>query len=357
MSIKYKLILLFIAVICAASLPLSFFTLALQENEKIRQIQHQGEVNSLILARSAASLVLMNGGDLYSSRVDAADMISRYKLFSGDGLIFADVVLISSRQGAAPSVLSSIGFSPHGRSVIAFPSASDNSGFREISVPGEGLCYEFVSREPVSRVYSCAARMIYSENDMTSSIRRIRRIVIGCTFGAVLLVCLMGLAFSRLISRPAEDMIEGVRQLESGNYDINIKARSHDELGRLAVTFNHLARILHLQITELRKSNVQLKKIDQMKDEFMANISHELRSPLYGMIGIAESLSAGSDGEMNPDAVHDLSLIVHSGKRLSSLVNDLLDFSKIQHRDLSIAHEPVDMYSISQHAVMMLAPS
>ena len=81
------------------------------------------------------------------------------------------------------------------------------------------------------------------------------------------------------------------------------------------------------------RASSELKKVDRLKDEFLANTSHELRTPLHGIIGITESILQGATGGIS-DATHDnLRLVSASGRRLSNLVNDILDFSKLQHGD------------------------
>jgi len=138
--------------------------------------------------------------------------------------------------------------------------------------------------------------------------------------------------------------------------DYLIPVRSRDEFGRLAMTFNHLARIVRLEIDQLVAANRELTRLDKLKDEFLANMSHELRSPLYGIIGMTESLIKGAAGPMGEAAAHDLSLIFKSGKRLSHLVNDILDFSRLKHRDISLRAEPVDLRSLVQLVVSVSAP-
>lgn len=90
----------------------------------------------------------------------------------------------------------------------------------------------------------------------------------------------------------------------------------------------------------------RLRQIDKLKDEFLANTSHELRTPLNGMIGLAESLKGGYYGELPEPAKLDLDLIVSSGKRLSHLINDILNFSLIKKGQLIIHPAPVDLHAL-----------
>ncbi|WP_282124130.1 tetratricopeptide repeat protein [Algibacter mikhailovii] len=100
--------------------------------------------------------------------------------------------------------------------------------------------------------------------------------------------------------------------------------------------------------TELEKQRViELEKIDKLKDEFLANTSHELRTPLNGIIGLSESLKDGSAGKLSKQALENLDMIVSSGKRLTTLVNDLLDFSKLKHKDLTLSRSPIDIYVLT----------
>ncbi len=86
-----------------------------------------------------------------------------------------------------------------------------------------------------------------------------------------------------------------------------------------------------------------LKQADKLKDEFLANTTHELHTPLNGIIGIAESLLAGAAGRLEEEIKKNLSLIAVSGRRLSSLVNDILDFSKITGKELKLQFRPLNL--------------
>ncbi|MBD0831711.1 tetratricopeptide repeat protein [Aestuariibaculum sediminum] len=105
---------------------------------------------------------------------------------------------------------------------------------------------------------------------------------------------------------------------------------------------------LEQQKTEFEKQRVaKLERIDELKDQFLANTSHELRTPLNGIIGLSESLKDGAAGALPLKAIENLDMIVNSGKRLSNLVNDILDFSKLRNSDLQLSIKPVDLYAIT----------
>jgi signal transduction histidine kinase len=100
------------------------------------------------------------------------------------------------------------------------------------------------------------------------------------------------------------------------------------------------------QILEL--NNAALQQINKLKDEFLANTSHELRTHLHGIIGIAESLIDGATGPMPEKTIANLEMIVSSGKRLASLVNDILDFAKLKHEPIDLQIHPVELRSLVQ---------
>nr|WP_321258807.1 response regulator [uncultured Pseudodesulfovibrio sp.] len=104
---------------------------------------------------------------------------------------------------------------------------------------------------------------------------------------------------------------------------------------------------------ELEATNVRLVQLDRLKDEFLANTTHELKTPLAGMVGIADSLLAGGGRELSDAATRDLKVIVHSGKRLSKLINDVLDLSRLKHRDVVLRVESVQPYVVARRVLAL----
>ncbi|MCP4130398.1 MAG: AAA family ATPase [bacterium] len=101
----------------------------------------------------------------------------------------------------------------------------------------------------------------------------------------------------------------------------------------------------------LEQKNTRLIELDMMKDEFLANTSHELRTPIHGIIGIADSMFDENTEEADTEIKKNLSLIVSSGKRLAGLVDDILDFSRLKNRHIPLTHKPVDIKSVTDIVV------
>src|SRR5690606_20873891 len=100
----------------------------------------------------------------------------------------------------------------------------------------------------------------------------------------------------------------------------------------------------------------RLKYIDKIKDEFLANTSHELRTPLNGIIGLTEVLIDDTTGQISELARHQLNAIAASGRRLSSLINDILDFAKIKSNSLELHIHSLEFQAICRSVVMITAP-
>lgn len=182
-----------------------------------------------------------------------------------------------------------------------------------------------------------------------------------------LTVGLMFLAVNIMIIAPLKRLGRGAEAIEAGDLDVSIELKGQDEIAVLARQFNAMAQGLK-EIQELKDqaqaealSNKQLaienlQHADKLKDEFLANTSHELRTPLHGMIGIAESLLGGAAGPLNNNVRANLQLLMASGRRLSNLVNDILDFAKLRHQDLRLALRAVDVASAVSLVLKTLEP-
>ncbi len=172
----------------------------------------------------------------------------------------------------------------------------------------------------------------------------------------VLIICVNGCAVARefqyaviflggflfVFAGVANDMLHYMQVINTGYFlslwfSFFIVAQS----SMLAIKFANE----HRMVEALSK---KLQAADKLKDEFLANTSHELRTPVNGIIGISNSLIDGIAGNLSEKAVLNLKLISLSGKRLASLINDILDYSKLRHNDISLAINDIDLRQITQ---------
>jgi len=187
-------------------------------------------------------------------------------------------------------------------------------------------------------------------------LHQLRIICVGIVSGSFTLSILMAILVARWLGNPISQLQLAAQKVRERNYDAIVDVKSNDEFGVLAETFNGMVAEIRNYSKNLEKHNQDLQRLDELKDEFLANTSHELKTPLNGIIGIAESLIDGATGELPQLTCSNLAMIVLSGRRLSSLVNDILDFSKLRHQNLELQLKPVDLHSIVDLVLILSRP-
>lgn len=101
----------------------------------------------------------------------------------------------------------------------------------------------------------------------------------------------------------------------------------------------------------IKSMSNRLLQLDKLKDDFLANTSHELKSPLNAIISITDSIIKGVEGPVNHLQAQNLSIVVGSGRRLSNLVNDLLDYSKMKNGDIELHKSSIDVKNIVESVI------
>ncbi len=169
--------------------------------------------------------------------------------------------------------------------------------------------------------------------------------------GSILLLCMVGLVimifavvsgtyFVNTIVTPVKDIVKTAGEIAAGDYNVRIERKYDDEIGELSDTINDLAE--------------GLTEADRVKNDFISTVSHELRTPLTAIKGWGETLlSAGDDRELTEKG---LSVIVTETGRLSKMVEELLDFSRLQSGRLSMKMGPCDVMAELQEAVLTYEP-
>ncbi|SFM96357.1 Signal transduction histidine kinase [Formivibrio citricus] len=132
--------------------------------------------------------------------------------------------------------------------------------------------------------------------------------------------------------------------------------------GQLGIALNNIKQYNDLQLLseqlrdkndEITQKNLQLEEASRMKSEFLANMSHELRTPLNGIIGFSEALRDGLMGDLSPKQKEYISDIYGSGEHLLSLINDILDLSKIEAGKMTLDLETVALETLLDNSMAM----
>lgn len=149
----------------------------------------------------------------------------------------------------------------------------------------------------------------------------------------ILLALLLAMVFSRSIISPIVHMNTAARQLAKGNYDVHFEGEEYRETRELAQTLNYVAK-------ELSQNN-------RLQKELIANVSHDLRTPLTMIKGYGEVMR-DIPGENTPE---NMQMIIDETERLSELVNALLDISRLQANATELIREPFDLTDQVQRTV------
>ncbi len=157
-----------------------------------------------------------------------------------------------------------------------------------------------------------------------------RKLIALITIASTLLLICVAIIFSLTITRPLKRLTQGAEAISRGDYYQHIDVHSGDEVEQLAHGFNQMA--------------ATVAEVDRMKSEFVTIASHELRTPIHAMLLSVSGILEGYSGEINEEVREDL-LIVNQGiARLMSLVENLLDLSRIEARksELNITREALE---------------
>lgn len=210
----------------------------------------------------------------------------------------------------------------------------------------------FVGKDPQTgeRIMAVSSPMIYVNGEVIGVLRYVtstalmdRQILgVALTSTAALLIVLVAVFFSsnyfiRSIMNPVEQITEKARRIANGSYGAQIQTKYNDEIKDLADTINEMS--------------VKISQNEKMQAEFISQLSHELRTPLTVINGWSETLLA--DEEMDPDTKQGLKIISSEAKRLTEMVMELLDFTRLQDGRMTLNVEPTDLRTEFEDTVFM----
>ncbi len=181
-----------------------------------------------------------------------------------------------------------------------------------------------------------AVRVVVSLTQLDESIGAITLAATIVCIAILLLLVLTGIYFMGSIIRPITQLSSTAGKFAKGDFSFRIRYPGNDEIGDLVEAINHMAD--------------ELSNAEAMKNEFISSVSHELRTPLTAIKGWAETIYMEND----PDTIHKgMGVIINETERLSRMVEELLDFSRMQSGHFTLQQSTMDILAELGDAVLI----
>ena len=200
------------------------------------------------------------------------------------------------------------------------------------------------------RIMAVSSPMIYSNGEVIGVLRYVTstrkvdaQIFQVAMVSALVLIMVMAVVlvssnvYLRSVMNPVAEITEKAQRIASGSYGVQIKTPYRDEIGTLADTINEMS--------------TKIAQNEKMQAEFISQLSHELRTPLTVINGWSETLLA--DENMDAETRQGMKIIASEAKRLTEMVMDLLDFTRMQDGRMTLAVEMTDLRAEYEDTVFM----
>ena len=230
---------------------------------------------------------------------------------------------------------------------IHFPGTPDIA--KAVSTRGIEL---FMGDDPVTgrRIIAASAPLIHTSGEVVGVLRYVTTtqamdlditIITAVSLGVLLLVMLVmvisGNFYIRSILNPIDEITEKAKRISAGTYGIQLEGKYRDEMGELVDTINEMSS--------------QINRTEKMQTEFISNLSHELRTPLTAINGWSETILASD--QLDPETQRGMRIIHSETRRLTEMVVELLDFTRIQDGRMTLNVELEDIRGEFEDTVYM----
>jgi signal transduction histidine kinase len=340
--------------------------------------------------------------EMYSYRRNILQNLSTTAQIIGTN---SSAALVFGDQKSAAETLKALKAEPHvvwgaiisdGKVFASYPTdvppSSDKASALNLNLNNEGYRFRggyleliqwiILDNERIGQVY-----LKYDLRELFATLLRYGVIVVVILIISSLVALLLASRFQRVISEPIMHLVETMQTVSSERcYTIRAEKQTQDELGRLIDGFNdmlsqiqsrdetleqhreQLEDLVELRTIELSKANEDLKHAvvdlskakeiaeaaNHAKSQFLANMSHELRTPLNHIIGFTELIVDKNFGELTDLQFEYLNDVLSSSRHLLSLINDILDLSKIEAGKLEFIPNEVNLKDLLTRSIVMV---
>lgn len=216
--------------------------------------------------------------------------------------------------------------------------ASDNLGYYTGKQDnGENIMAVSYSITSLNTDYT-AVRAAVSLSEVNNTILSYIALLTAVCLAILLMLALTGFYFINSIVKPIQQIGKTAEKFAKGDFSDRIKNQNNDEIGELCTAINHMAD--------------ELSNADAMKNEFISSVSHELRTPLTAIKGWSETIIAENDPLIIRKGIR---VISNETERLSQMVEELLDFSRMQSGHFSLQFDTMDILAELGEAVLIYA--
>ncbi|MCL2186510.1 MAG: ATP-binding protein [Treponema sp.] len=185
----------------------------------------------------------------------------------------------------------------------------------------------------------------------TRETNRVLFIILICSLGIISIFALAASVLGRKISLPVRKITEFAVSVAKGNLDDEITVQSSDEIGQLAGALRTMVTILKDRVNEAEEQHAAAAAANKAKSNFLSTMSHEIRTPMNAIIGITEIQLRHEN--LAPDVLEAFEKIYSSGDMLMSIINDVLDLSKIESGKYELLEKNYEFASMISDTVQL----
>ena len=215
---------------------------------------------------------------------------------------------------------------------------------RQAELNQAGKVADTIERLTDQLVNKAESDVVEAIESSAAAYRNAQFLVAGFAVASIALALFLGYVISSSLTGPVEEIDARLSRIASGDFSQQAAVENRDELGTLAANLNRTA-------AELGRLYAQLEAASQHKSRFLASMSHELRTPLNAILGYTELMLDGTYGALPERVVGVANRVYTNGKHLLSLVNDILDLSKIEAGQLSLSLDAYAMPTVVQSVI------